>query len=173
MTDYDLSNVVEKVVESVREAANEPLDAGAAELTTSSVKELYGADAVYDAPAVVLTPRNPTAARLIVEVQAEDLWWLSAGDGPPFEFAVGMREDRYSLLKRLVHAVVSGQYEYGWEHRHRRLLLRPWRRRTVRVWVATFGPDGHPVTTEHWADPRGKDPARRSFAAYMPMQFAP
>jgi hypothetical protein len=42
VSDNDLSKTVERVLESVREAASEPLHAGAAELTTSSVRNLYG-----------------------------------------------------------------------------------------------------------------------------------
>ena len=163
----DISGVVERVLEAVREAASEPLEAGVAELTISSVKEIHGPSADYDAPAIVLTPREPAAARVVAEVQDGDLWWLSAGDGPGFELHAGMREDRYVLLERLVKAVVSGDYEHGWEERGQRLLLTPWRRRRRAVWVATFGRGRDAVATRHQIDRRGVDPAHRRFAPYL------
>jgi hypothetical protein len=167
MSDRDIRGAVEPVVGAVRQAAREPLEAGAAELTISSVKEVYGQSAEYDAPAIVLAPRERAAARVVVEVHGHDLWWLSAGDGPGFEFYVGMREDRYALLKRLVRAVVRGDYEHLWEERSQRLLLMPWRHRTRPVWVAAFGRGRDVIATEHYTDPRGKDPAHRRFAPYL------
>jgi hypothetical protein len=121
-----------------------------------------------DAPAVVLEPRERAAARVVVVVDGEQAWWLRAGEGPSYEFYEGMREDRYALLKRLVKAVVSGEYEHRWEERSHRFLLMPWRRRTVPVWVATFGVGADSVFTEHYTNPLAADDLdHRRFAPYL------
>jgi hypothetical protein len=112
-TENELSHTLQRVVATMRDAAREPLEVGAATLTVSSVKEVYGTASVYDGPVVVLTPRNRAAARVVVEVQGEALWWLDAADGPGYEAYAGTPEDRYALLKRLVEAVVRGAPEAG------------------------------------------------------------
>jgi hypothetical protein len=164
--DETVARTAREVIDAVREAAGAPLEAGAAELSMSTVKELYGADADYDAPVVVLAPRNEAAARVTIEVQHGEVWWLQGADGPGFEFYAGMREDRYALVRTLVRAVIAGEYEYGWEQRHQRLLLRPWRRRSVSVRVARFGSQPEPITTEHWIGAEGRDPGYHRFEPY-------
>jgi allophanate hydrolase subunit 1 len=106
LTDQDLTGAAAKVLEMVRDAAREALAADAASLELSSIKAVYGPDAAYDCPAIVLTPRKRDAARLVVEVHDEKLWRLTAGDGPGYEFYEGMEEPWDVRLAGMVRPVV-------------------------------------------------------------------
>ena len=164
----DLVAETQRVLEAVREAARRPLEEGAAELRIASVRELYGTDAAYDWPVVLLNPRRPSAARVTVEIQDLDQWWLAGADGPGYELYAGMQRDWYALLGKLVRAIVAGHYEYGWQERRRRLLLlRPWRHRAVHVWVARFGRGEDAESTVHQTLAEGKDHAHHRFDAYL------
>jgi hypothetical protein len=165
--DADLISESERVLEAVREAAQRPLDEGAADLRLSTVEELYGPDADYDCPVVVLTPRRAASARVTVEVQDVEQWWLAAGGGPGYELYAGMQRDRYALLRKLVAAVVAGQYEDGWEQRRQRLLLRPWRHRVVHLWIARFGAGPDAEATVHHTRPEENDRSHRRFEPYV------
>jgi hypothetical protein len=69
----------------VREAAADALAGGAADLAVSTVTELYGGGGEFDDyPVVMLTPRNPAAAEVRIEVQ-DDIRWFSADDGPTLD----------------------------------------------------------------------------------------
>jgi hypothetical protein len=133
-----LAEVEREVAATVGRAAAGALSSGAAELTTTTVVERHGGDASYDAPVVVLTPRNPRAAAVVVEVQDPELWMLSAGDGPPYEFYTGMSGDWHELLHDLAEAAVAGRYRIERREEWLRLLLRPWRRRRLEGTAAVF-----------------------------------
>ena len=139
MSDAELRSTVDRVVAVIRAAAREALDAGAAELFVSDTRSEWGPSVMYDWPVVVLKPREPAAARVRVEIGDPEEWVLSAGDGPPFEFYAGMREDRDALLTKLVAAVVRGDYEHGYETESFRRWLPPWTRKEYPVRVARFG----------------------------------
>ena len=153
------------MLEAVREAAGEAIERGAASVEVTSVKELYGADAVYEAPVVVLHPRNPRAARLVVEVQ-DGQWWASAAGGPGFELWEGGPEEWLGEVRAMVAAVVAGRYEDGMAERRHRSLLRPWIWKTRTAWEGTFHTTRGPISTSHlWrGSPAG--PPRRRFEPY-------
>ena len=157
---------VERLLAAVRAGAADALRTGAARLEVTTIAALYGAEAVYDGPVVVLTPRHTAAAGVVVEPQGEWEWWLTAGGGPGFEYSGEPGGAGGALLASLVAAVVGGGYEHHWEHRRQRLLLRPWRTRTLPVWVASFMTDAGVLTTAHV----GLDPAPEQQA---PTEFEP
>jgi len=160
------------VLDVVGAAARDALDAGWAQLELSTVEELYGPGADYDTLAVVLSPRYPQAARVVVEIQDRGEWWLTAGDGPGVELHAGMREDRFAALTDLVRAVVAGRYGHGWEQRRRRMLLRPWRHRVDDVWVARIAP--HRSVAEQWGSQRHGAPLGTvRFAPYASRDTSP
>lgn len=108
MTEFEAHE--RRVIDVIRDEACEALDRGAARLTTTTAKELYGSDSVYDAMIVILEPANPRAARVVIELQDTEQWWLSAAGGPPYEFYPGL-DDRFERLRHLVAAVVAGGFE--------------------------------------------------------------
>jgi hypothetical protein len=165
--DADLVAESKQVLEAIRDVAQRPLAVGAADLRVSSVGELNGSDADRDCPVVVLSPRRATAARVTVEIHDREQWVLAGADGPGFEFYAGMRQDRYALLRKLVRAIVTGDFEYGWQERRVRRLLRPWSHRVVKVWVARYGSGADAEITEHWARTEGEDLMHRRFHSYQ------
>jgi len=109
----ELLHVAREVLEVVRSAARQALDDGAARLELTTVAERYGPGVDHEGFVVVLTPEHPRAARVVVELQHRDLWWLTAGDGPGLELSQERREDRVALLTRPVQGVVAGSYEHA------------------------------------------------------------
>ena len=83
---HELTRDTERAVDAVRSAAADVIDAGYAELGVSTVTSLWSGDVEYDTPVVVLTPRDPAAARVRLEVQYAGIWVLSAANGPHMEF---------------------------------------------------------------------------------------
>jgi hypothetical protein len=144
---------MESVLESVRAAAADALDAGAATLEVTTVKELYGGASEYDARAVVLSPYKRGAATVVVELEGSDVAWLTVAGGPGYEFYEGDSEERLAKLRDLVAAVVAGGYADAW--------------RDEREWVATFHMPAGPVSTARVgpARPAHAERARR-FAPY-------
>ena len=138
-----------RVIEAIRDEAGEALDRDAARLTTTTVRELYGSDSPYDALVVVLDPANPRAARLVIEVQDAEQWWLSAADGPPYEFYPGMK-GHFQCLRRLVEAVVAGDYE----------------QRPAREWVESVFHTSQGTVVSANRDPRYDLSERRTFEPY-------
>jgi hypothetical protein len=131
----------------VEETAAAPIQAGHAELAVGRLADLVD-DSSYDCPVVVLTPVDPDAARVVVEVQRDDLWWVRAADGPGTELYVGMKEDRYALLGSIVRSVIAGRYRHGPCTREvRRLFRRP---RQLAGWYETFETDDGLLTSRHF-----------------------
>jgi hypothetical protein len=119
---------------------------GAADLKITTLLELYPGlrDRFEDVPAFVLRPRNEAAAPLVVSDDGAPEWRLSVDEGPPYGFMAGKDgldshgRAGYLLLRLLVGAVVAGRYRDEWKVESQRLVLRPWRHRTLHVWVASF-----------------------------------
>src|SRR5687767_9646041 len=82
--------------------------AGRAEVAVCRLADLVEGDAAYDGPAVLLTPVDPEAAPVVVEVQQDDLWWVSVADGPGSELHADMETDRFALLGSMVRSVLQG-----------------------------------------------------------------
>ena len=143
--------VVARVRQVVEEAAAAPIRAGRAEVAVRRLADVY-AEATYDCPVIVLTPAEAEAARVVVEVQADELWWLIADGGPGTELYVGMTEDRFALLGSLVRAVVAGEYRHGPHTEERRRVFRSPRR--LRGWFETFQTDDGPITSIHILEAR-------------------
>lgn len=150
----------QRVYKTVRAAAAGPCDGGRAELSLTSARRLYGAGD-YDCPVVVLSPVNPGAARVVVEVQEGDVWWLITDDGPGTELYAGTERDRHAQLDALVRAVVSGRYTHG-PGSERRMGI--FRRRVLRGWGETFETEDGPFTSEHFG--RGAPDRLREFVPY-------
>jgi hypothetical protein len=132
---------------AVETAAARPLDAGSAEVALRRLADVYEGGA-YDCPVVVLTPVRPGAARVVVEVQDEALWWVHAADGPGTELHAGIEGDRYELLASLVRAVVAGHYRHGPGAERVRRVFRPTALR--HGWFETFDTDDGPFTSRHF-----------------------
>jgi hypothetical protein len=107
-----LAETVRRIERVLRRVADEPLAAGRARLQVLSGSAPDG-QGEGNCPSVILQPTNPCAARITVEVQAVDLWWLLVADGPGTEFYVRMPDDRYALLARLCASVIAGRYSHG------------------------------------------------------------
>ena len=149
----------QRVMETIRTAAADALQAGRAELTVTTSREAYG-DAEYDCPVVMLSPVNPKAARVLVEVQEKDAWWLLTGDGPGTEFYPGMERDRHEQLAALVRAVVAGRYTHGPVRQTTKGIFRI---RALGGWGETFETEDGPFTSRHFGragpeQPREFDP---------------
>jgi hypothetical protein len=140
-------HVVARVRVVVEEAAAEPLRAGRAEVASARLADVY-TKIEYDCPAVLLTPGNPHAAQVVVEIQGDDLWWVTTDDGPGTELHVGMKEDRYEVLESLVRAVVAGRYRHGPCIDEMRRLFRSPRR--IHGWCETFDTEDGPRTSRHF-----------------------
>jgi hypothetical protein len=108
----------------------------------------------HDPPRVVLTPAAPGAARVVVEVHQDELWWVLAGDGPGTELYVGMEGDRCALLRSLVEAVVAGRYRHGPVTERGR----------ARGWFETFDTEDGPFTSRRFGSEAPS--AERRFAPY-------
>jgi hypothetical protein len=96
---------------------------------------------------VVLSPLDPEAARVVVEVQDRELWWMNTDAGPGTELHAGMKDDRYALLGALVRAVVAGRYFHGPYTEAVRGLFRT---RRLTGWTETFITDDGPFTSKHF-----------------------
>jgi hypothetical protein len=139
--------VVRRVRRVVEEAAAPQIESGRAGVAIRRLGDLV-IQGEYDCPVVVLTPTNPEAASVVVEVQQDELWWVNTDDGPGTELYVGMKEDRYSVLGSLIRAVVAGEYRHGpCIDEVRRLFRSP---RKVHGWFETFDTDQGPRTSRHF-----------------------
>ena len=152
----------------VADAAGPALAAQRADLSIREMSELYEQPS-YECPVVVLTPITPDAAALSVEVQADDLWWVIAADGPGSELHSGIEKthgNRYALLGSLVAAVVAGRYRHGpCTERVPRLLPRLRGFRESHGWCESYETDNGPFTSRHFGRPA---PLReRRFAPYL------
>lgn len=142
--------MVDRVRRVVEDAAAGALTEGLAEAAVRRLAEVHEA-VQYDCPVVLLAPANPAAARVLVEVQDDELWWVIAGDGPGTELYVGMEGDRYELLGSLVRAVVAGRYRHG---------------PAADGWFETFDTDDGPFTSRHFGR-NARAPSREArFAPY-------
>src|SRR5918994_1188289 len=101
--------IVSRVRRIVEDAAAPQIEGGLAAVAIRRLADI-AAQAEYDCPVVVLTPTNPEAARVLVEIQQDELWWVSTDQGPGTEVYAGIKEDRYTLLASLIRAVVAGDY---------------------------------------------------------------
>ena len=72
--------VVVRVRRVVEEAAAGPLGTGGAEVTVGRLADVYQGPS-YDCPVVLLTPAMADAARVVVEVQDDESWWVTVADG--------------------------------------------------------------------------------------------
>jgi hypothetical protein len=148
-----------RVYETVRSAAAGALDAGRAELSLTTSRRLYG-DSDYDCAVILLSPTNPEAARVLVEVQQTDMWWLLTDDGPGTEFYAGMNRDRHAQLHALVEAVVMGRYTHGPVREKAKGI----RSRVLGGWAETFETEDGPFTSKHFG--QVVPDALRAFAPY-------
>jgi hypothetical protein len=157
----------QRVLETIRDAAGDAIVSGSATLEVTTVKALYGPKSAYDAPVAKLTPRNPRAAGIIIEVQHPNVWWISAADGPGFEFADDRPETWLDQLRDMVAAALAGAYEDEWRERPRRRLLVPWLWRAIPEWRGTFHASSGPISTSHigYERPEGA-PRKRRFEPY-------
>lgn len=148
--------VVARVRQVVEEAAAAPIEAGRAEVAVRRLVDVHG-ETSYDCPVVVLTPVDPDAAGVVVEVQDDELWWVHANDGPGTELYNGMNEDRDAILGSLVRAVVAGRYRHGpCTEVVRRLFRSPTH---TRAWSETFETENGPITSRHF----GRDAPSREY----------
>lgn len=139
--------VVSRVRRTVEEAAAPQIESRRAAVVVRRLADLV-AQSEYDCPVVVLTPTNPEAPSVVVEVQQDELWWVNTDDGPGTELYVGMKEDRYAVLRSLIRAVVAGDYRHGpCIDEVRRLFRSP---RKVRGWFEAFDTDQGPRTSRHF-----------------------
>ncbi len=153
--------VVSRVREVVEDAAAEQIESGRAVVAVRRLADLF-AHAEYDCPVIALTPTNPHAARVMVEVQRDELWWVIADDGPGTELYDAMNEDRYALLGALIRAVVAGRYRHGpCTEEVPQLFGTP---RKVSGRFETFDTDQGPWTSRHFV--REGPPVERRFSAY-------
>lgn len=150
----------QRVYETVRVAAADALASGRARLKLTAVSELYEG-ALYDCPVVQLTPANPAAATVLVEVQQPDVWWLKTGDGPGTEFYCGMERDRHEQLAAVVRAVINGRYSHGPVQETKRGFFHA---RTLGGWGEVFETEDGPFTSRHFGE--GAPESQQSFAAY-------
>jgi hypothetical protein len=153
--------VVARVRQVVEDTAHAAIAKGRASVSVTRMTDLVG-DSEYDCPVVVLTPQNPQAAQLSVEVQLDDLWWVHAGDGPGSELYVGMKQDRYAVLAAMVKSVVEGRYRHGPQTGSAKRIFRT--PRTLRGWIETFEGEQSPFTSEHYG--RGAPETERRFQTY-------
>jgi hypothetical protein len=157
--------VVERVRVTVEQAAEDALACGRAKLEVRQLSDLYE-DPQYECPVVMLTPTDEQAAAVVVEVQEDDHWWLSAGEGPGTELHADIEADhgdRYTLLRRLVAAVVAGRYQHGPTAEQVRRL---WRSPIERSgWRETYETERGPFSSTHF----GREVPReaRRFAPYL------
>jgi hypothetical protein len=155
------TSLVTRVAEVVKQAAAEALSEGRATLSIKRLSEVYD-DAEYDCPVVVLSPRDPNAARVVVEVQDHERWWVTTDGGPGTELHASGKADRYALLGALVRAVVAGRYFHGPCTKAVRGLFRT---RRLTGWTETYLTDDGPVSSEQFG--LGNVPAlERRFAPY-------
>ncbi len=115
-----------------------------------------------DCPVVLLTPKNPEAARFGIHVHQDDSWWISAADGPGTEVRDDMKEDRHLLLERLVRSVIQGHYRHGPCTREVKRLFRP--PRLLEGWYELFETERERVSTRHFG--LGAPAAQRRFEPY-------
>ena len=148
-----------RVYETVRSAAANVLDAGRAGLSLTTSRRLYGRTD-YDGPVIVLSPTNPEAARVVVEVQQTDVWWLLTDDGPGTELYAGMKRDPHEQLHALVEAVM-GRYTHGPLRQHTKGIFRS---RVLRAWAETFETADGAFTSKHFG--RAVPDVPRAFAPY-------
>jgi hypothetical protein len=142
----DPTSVVTRVAEVVKEAAARAIGDGRATLSIKRLSDLHD-DAEYDCPVVVLSPLDPDAARVVVEVQDQELWWVNTDAGPGTELYAGMKDDRYALLGALVRAVVAGRYFHGPCTESVRGLLRT---RRLTGWTETYITDDGQFASRHF-----------------------
>ena len=150
-----------RVHQVVTDAARPELKAGRSELAVGRLADLLE-DPDYDCPTVVLTPVDSDAARIVVEVQEDDHWWVNVADGPGTELHAEMNEDRYALLASMVRCVVAGRYRHGpCTQQARRFFRAP---RTSVTWCETFEIDNAPLTSRHVG--RAPPASERRFRPY-------
>jgi hypothetical protein len=85
------SEALARVRQVVADAAAVPIQAGRAELAVGRLADLVE-QPDDNCPVVILTPVDPDAARIVVEVQADELWWGERRRWPATELYVGMKE---------------------------------------------------------------------------------
>jgi len=159
--DHPSDEVVDRVRQVLEHAAAAPIAHARAQVSIQRVSDVYG-EATYDCPVVVLTPVDPAAARVVVELQSDDLWWMNANDGPGTELPVSLERDRYALLASLVRAVVTGRYRHGPCTQEIRRHFRS--SRQLHGWSETFDTDEGPFTSRHFG--REVPSRERRFRAY-------
>lgn len=153
--------VVARVRQVVEDAAGTAIAAQRAHLAVARLADLSKRPE-YDCPVIVLTPTNREAARIVVEVQLDALWWVGVADGPGSELYAGMKEDRYALLGSMVRSVVEGRYRHGPCTTEVKRLLRP--SRQLEGWYETFETEDAPFTSRHF--PRAAPTKERRFRPY-------
>jgi hypothetical protein len=154
-------DVVARIRQVIEEAAGSAIADGRAELVAARLADLVERPA-YDCPVVLVTPKNPEAARILVEVQDDDLWWVGVADGPGSELHGSMKEDRYALLGAIVRSVAARHYHHGPCTEEVRRLFRP--PRQLEGWYETFESEDAPFTSRHFG--RGAPAKERRFRPY-------
>jgi len=97
----------DKAVAVVRASAASSLCSGTADLAIKRSGDLW--NDCRGTPCVVLSPKNPLAARVVVELQLASLWMAYFGEYPGIEL-VGGDEEAPATLAPLITAVVQGRY---------------------------------------------------------------
>jgi hypothetical protein len=151
---------------AIAQAAASLVKDGRAQLDVTAIARVYAGDGGADTPAVVLTPLKRGAARVVIEIQRPDLWWLNAGDGPGTELPIrrALTGDIVDDARLLVDAVVAGRYshEVCIEQSRARQGKGP-----VRAWSETFVTENGPVTSRHFGSRAdGQATGQRTFAPY-------
>ena len=125
----------EQVLRTIREAAASVLDSGAARLDVT--RQRYERED-WNSVVFTLEPTNARAAALRVEVHDSDIWTFSAGQTRhKVEWLPG-DEERHAELAQVVRAVIDGRYEHQYRQLRMRMLLRPWRWRSLTEFVGRF-----------------------------------
>jgi len=122
----------------------------------------------YDTVAFTLEPSNPRAAALRVEVW-NHTWAISIGiTRHALERMPGDVPDRHAELAEIVRAVVDGRYEHRYRQVRIRLLLRPWRHRSLTEFVGMLRLETGPLEFSHAGlEPPGLETEPVTYEPYL------
>jgi hypothetical protein len=103
-----------------------------------------------------------------VEVHDSDIWTFGAGQTWHYvERYPGDVEDRHAELALVVRAVIAGRYEHYYRQMRMRMLLRPWRWRSLTEFVGRFHLEDGPLEFSHaGSEPEGLTTGPTTYEPY-------